>query len=100
MAQGFGAIAQRQEAAPGLPGVLGATQPAPTLGNALSGSLGAGAVDYMNQYAARIRDEISKRGVYVRVPAGKAFYLFVEQTIDPRAAAVGLRLPSARSPSR
>ena len=50
--------------------------------------------------AARIRDEISKRGVYVRVPAGKAFYLFVEQTIDPRAAAVGLRLPPARSPSR
>jgi hypothetical protein len=95
MAQGFGSIAERQQAAPGLPGVLGATQAAPTLGNALGASLGAGAVDYMNQLAGRIRDEISKRGLYVRVPAGKAFYLFVEQTIDPRAAAVGLRLPRA-----
>jgi len=99
MAQGFGAIAQRQEPASGLPGALGATQAAPTLGNALAGSLGAGAVDYMNQVAGRIRDEMSKRGVYVRVPAGKTFYLFVEQTIDPRAASVALRLPG-RSTSR
>ena len=52
----------------------------------------------MNQLAGRIRDEISKRGVYVRVPAGKPFYLFVEQTIDPRAAAVGLRLPAGKGP--
>ncbi len=100
MAQGFGAIAERQETAPGLPGALGATQAAPTLGNALVGSLGAGATDYMNQLAGRIRDEISKRGVYVRVPAGKPFYLFVEQTIDPREAAVGLRLPQGKAPSR
>jgi hypothetical protein len=100
MAQGFSAIAVRQEPAPGLPGALGATQTAPTAGNAVAGSLGAGAVDYMNQLAGRIRDEISKRGVYVRVPAGKEFYLFVEQTIDPRAAAVGLRLPTARAAAR
>jgi len=100
MAQGFGAIAQRQEAAPGLAGALGATQTAPTLGNALLGSLGSGATDYMTQLAGRIRDEIAKRGVYVRVPAGKTFYLFVEQTIDPRAAAIGLRLPRTGAPSR
>jgi hypothetical protein len=95
MAQGFGAIAERQQPAAGLPGTLGATQAAPTLGNAAVGSLGAGAVDYMNQLAARIRDEIAKRGVYVRVPSGKEFYLFVEQTIDPGAASIGLRLPAA-----
>jgi hypothetical protein len=99
MAQGLSAVAQRQETAPGLPGVLGATQAAPTLGNALAGSLGTGAADLMNQVAGRIREEISKRGVYVRVPAGKEFYLFVEQTIDPRAAAVGLRLPADRRPA-
>ena len=99
MAQGFSAIAERREPASGLPGVLGATQAAPTLGNALAGSLGAGAMEYMNQMAGRIRDEISKRGVYVRIPAGKPFYLFVEQTIDPSAAAVGLRLP-ARATAR
>jgi hypothetical protein len=54
----------------------------------------------MNQVAGRIREEISKRGVYVRVPAGKEFYLFVEQTIDPRAAAIGLRLPADGHPPR
>jgi hypothetical protein len=100
VAQGLTAVAQRQETAPGLPGILGATQAAPTVGNAVAGSLGAGAADLMNQVAGRIREEISKRGVYVRVPAGKQFYLFVEQTIDPRAAAVGLRLPAAGRPPR
>jgi hypothetical protein len=96
MVQGLGPIAERQQPAPGVSGVLGATQPAPTLGNALTASLGTGAADYLAQLASRIRDEISKRGVYVRIPAGKAFYLFVEQTIDPGAAAVGLRLPPGK----
>lgn len=91
MVQGFGSIAERQQAAPGIAGALGATQVAPTLGNALTASLGTGAADYLNEVAGRIRDEISRRGIYVRVPAGKAFYLFVEQTIDPAAAAIGLR---------
>ncbi|HEY5228408.1 MAG TPA: TrbI/VirB10 family protein [Opitutaceae bacterium] len=93
MAQGLSAVAERQVPAPGVSGVLGATQVAPTLGNAAIGSLGTGAVDAVNEIASRIREEISKRGVYVRVPAGKEFYLFVEQTIDPGMAEVGLRLP-------
>ena len=96
MVQGLAPIAERQQPAPGVSGVLGATQAAPTLGNALTASLGTGAADYLGQLASRIRDEISKRGVYVRVPAGKAFYLFVEQTIDPGAAEVGLRLPPGK----
>jgi hypothetical protein len=100
MSQGLGAIAERQQPAAGVPGVLGATQIAPTLGNALAGSLSAGAADVMNEMAARIREEISRRGVYVRVPAGKPFYLFVEQTIDPGAAEVGLRLPGRGEASR
>jgi hypothetical protein len=96
IAQGLGTVAERQQPAPGISGVLGATEPSPTVGNALTASLGTGAADYLSQVVARIKDEISKRGVYVRVPAGKAFYLFVEQTIDPEAAAVGLRLPQAK----
>ena len=100
MVQGLAPIAERQQPAPGVSGVLGATQAAPTLGNALTASLGTGAADYLGQLASRIRDEISKRGIYVRIPAGKAFYLFVEQTIDPGAAAVGLRLPSGRGSLR
>jgi hypothetical protein len=93
MAQGLTAVAERQQTAPGVAGALGATQIAPTIGNAVAGSFGTGAADMMNEVASRIREEISKRGVYVRVPAGKEFYLFVEQTIDPRLAQVGLRLP-------
>ncbi len=96
MAQGAAAVVQRQQPAAGVAGVLGATQAAPTLGNAAAASAGSGAVEVMNEIAGRIREEISKRGVYVRVPAGKEFYLFVEQTIDPRAARVGLRLPGSQ----
>ena len=94
LAQGFGAIAQRQVPAAGVSGLLGATQAAPTVGNAVVGSLSTSAVDAANEMAARIKQEIAKRGAYVRVPAGKEFYLFVEQTIDPRLAQVGLRLPA------
>jgi hypothetical protein len=100
LVQGFAAVAERQEPAPGVSGLFGATRLAPTLGNAMAGSIGAGAADLINQMASRIREEISKRGVYVRVPAGKQFYLFVEQTIDPSAAAVGLRLPPGRGKGR
>ncbi len=96
MAQGLAAVAERQQAAPGLSGAFGATQIAPTVGNAAAGSLSGGAAEAMSAMVTRIREEISKRGAYVRVPAGKPFYLFVEQTIDPRAAAVGLRLPQAK----
>jgi hypothetical protein len=95
MAQGMAAVAQRQQPATGLAGALGATQLAPSVENAATGALGAGAAEAMNAVASRIRGELSRRGVYVRVPAGKEFYLFVEQTIDPRAAEVGLRLPAA-----
>jgi Bacterial conjugation TrbI-like protein len=100
MAQGMTAVAERQEPAPGVAGALGATQVAPTVANAAEGALGSGAADVMNELAGRIRQEISKRGVYVRVPAGKEFYLFVEQTIDPRAAEVGLRLPGGSRAAR
>jgi len=100
MAQGITAVAERQQPAPGVAGALGATQIAPTLGNAVAGSAGTGAAEVMNEVASRIREEISKRGVYVRVPAGKEFYLFVEQTIDPRVAAIGLRLPVENRVSR
>jgi hypothetical protein len=36
----------------------------------------------LNQYAQRILDSIKRDGFYVRVPAGKQFYLYVTQTID------------------
>ena len=95
LAQGFSQTFQTQQAATGLAGALGATQPAPTLANALTAAGGDGALAVMNQLASRIGQEITRRGVYVRVPASKEFYLFVEQSIDPQKAGIGLHLPAA-----
>ncbi|HEV3272813.1 MAG TPA: TrbI/VirB10 family protein [Candidatus Methylacidiphilales bacterium] len=41
-----------------------------------------GASAVLNQYAQQILDSIKRDGFYVRVPAGKQFYLYVTQTID------------------
>jgi hypothetical protein len=73
-----GALTQRQ------PTVLGpiATQ---TVQN---GSL-AGAEDVLGTYAQQILASIERDGFYVRVPAGKQFYLYVIQTIDQSDAMVG-----------
>jgi len=42
----------------------------------------AGSSAVLNQYAQQILDSIKRDGFYVRVPAGKQFYLYVTQTID------------------
>ena len=42
----------------------------------------AGTSAVLNQYAQQILDSIKRDGFYVRVPAGKQFYLYVTQTID------------------
>lgn len=41
-----------------------------------------GTTAVLNQYAQQILDSIKRDGFYVRVPAGKQFYLYVTQTID------------------
>jgi hypothetical protein len=41
-----------------------------------------GASAVLNNYAQQIADSIKRDGFYVRVPAGKQFYLYVTQTID------------------
>jgi hypothetical protein len=43
----------------------------------------------LNQYAQQIADSIKRDGFYVRVPAGKQFYLYVEETIDLQKARRG-----------
>jgi len=40
----------------------------------------------LNQYAQQIADSIKENGFYVRVPAGKQFYLYVMQTLDQEKA--------------
>ena len=48
-----------------------------------------GAQDVLSAYAKQIYDSIQRDGFYVRVPAGKQFYLYVTQTIDNADATVG-----------
>jgi hypothetical protein len=41
-----------------------------------------GTAGVLNEYAKQIQDAIERDGFFVRVPAGKQFYLYVTQTID------------------
>ncbi|SRR5579862_1298214 len=48
-----------------------------------------GAQQVLNTYAKQILDTIERDGFYVRVSAGKQFYLYVTQTIDTSKAVIG-----------
>jgi hypothetical protein len=48
-----------------------------------------GAQQVLNTYAKQILDTIQRDGFYVRVPAGKQFYLYATQTIDKAKAVLG-----------
>lgn len=48
-----------------------------------------GAQKVLDTYAKQIYDTIQRDGFYVRVPAGKQFYLYVTQTIDKSRAIIG-----------
>lgn len=49
----------------------------------------AGAQAVLGVYAQQILDSIQRDGFYVRVPAGKQFYLYVTQTVDKATASIG-----------
>lgn len=61
------------------------TQAVPSLQNAPF----QGAQQVLNAYAKQILDAIERDGFYVRVAAGKQFYLYVTQTIDKSKAVIG-----------
>jgi hypothetical protein len=42
----------------------------------------SGTADVLNVYAKQIQEAIARDGFFVRVPAGKQFYLYVTETID------------------
>jgi hypothetical protein len=70
------------------------TQTQPTIyGNQITPTLQnaplTGAQSVLQAYAQQILDSIKRDGFYVRVPAGKQFYLYVTQTIDESAAIIG-----------
>ena len=53
---------------------------------------GSGAI--LREYAQQIRETIARDGFYVRVPAGKPFYLYVTQTLDRGQGRRGSPKPS------
>jgi Bacterial conjugation TrbI-like protein len=57
----------------------------PTLQNAPM----AGAQSVLQSYAQQVQQTIERDGFYVRVPAGKQFYLYITQTIDEANAKIG-----------
>lgn len=60
-------------------GLLGdAAVPATTARNATLAGTGA----VLREYAQQLRESIARDGFYLRVPAGKPFYLYVTQTLD------------------
>ncbi len=76
--------------------VTGATQQIPLATPQNAALQGTSAV--LNQYAQQIADSIKRDGFYVRVPAGKQFYLYVEQTIDLEKAKQGESILSPEKP--
>ncbi len=70
------------------------TQTQPTIyGNQITPTLQnaplTGAQAVLQAYAQQILDSIQRDGFYVRVPAGKQFYLYVTETIDESEAVIG-----------
>jgi hypothetical protein len=57
--------------------------------NQIKAGLAKGAQEAANLYAEDMMDAISRDGVFVRVPAGTSFYLYVTQTIDKSKAFPG-----------
>jgi hypothetical protein len=62
-----------------------------------------GAQSVLDRYAQQILQTIERDGFYVRVPAGKQFYLYVTQTIDEEDAKIGgtrtASLPPVETPT-
>ena len=69
----------------------------PTLQNAPL----AGAQSVLQSYAQQVQQSIERDGFYVRVPAGKQFYLYITQTLDQTDAKIGGSLAqNVASPER
>ncbi len=54
-----------------------------------------GAQAVLDRYAQQILNAIERDGFYVRVPAGKQFYLYITQTVDEEDAKIGGTLTAA-----
>ncbi|MDP3069640.1 MAG: TrbI/VirB10 family protein [Opitutaceae bacterium] len=52
----------------------------------------------LREYADQIRQAVERDGIYVRVPAGKQFYLYVTETLDFGRARHGATPPATHAP--
>jgi hypothetical protein len=68
-------------------------------GNNVRDSLLSGGGTAADRYAQMILDSIEKDGYYVRVAAGKQFYLYVTETIDQQNARIGSQVRTAEKKS-
>ncbi len=70
--------------------------------NGLQQAVAQGAENAGNSYAQQILDSIKRDGIFVRVPAGTDFYLYVTQTIDASqariGASIGMRVAESTQP--
>lgn len=58
-------------------------------GGTFNDALGKGLEKAANLYAQQMLQTITRDGVFVRVPAGKQFYLYIQQTINLDDAVIG-----------
>ncbi len=76
-------------------GLLGeASVPAATARNAVLAGTGA----VLRDHAQELREAIARDGFYLRVPAGKPFYLYITQTLDRSQARRGAAVPVPSAP--
>lgn len=98
-AKSVGEILTEKEQVPAGYGSM-VSQPVASVSNAITSALGSGASGALDQMVARIQASIAKRGLYVRVRGGKTLFLYIQETIDPRRAGVGLHLPETTDRDR
>jgi hypothetical protein len=58
-----------------------------------------GAQSVLDRYAQQILQTIERDGFYVRVPAGKQFYLYITQTVDEKEARIGGTVSASLPPA-
>lgn len=80
------AVLADREPASGLPALVGARQRSATWRNAGLGAAGEGTSAVLSRYAQQIEQELERHGSYLHVPAGKQFYIYVQDPLRPDRA--------------
>lgn len=71
-----------------------------TITGSVSNGLREGVGEVFDLYAQRTLRDIEQNGYYVRVPAGKEFYVYVVESVNPdKAKVAGSKIEPAKSPS-